>query len=149
MNINKVGLASDHAGFEIKEVVKNFLDEWLGESEIYDFGTYSEDRVDYPDFAHKLGNAIDSGEVEWGVIVCGSGNGIAMAANKHPHVRAGLAWNTEQAELTRQHNNANVLSIPGRFVTPDEARAITRTFFETEFEGGRHTARVAKIPLQD
>lgn len=149
MNIGKIGIASDHAGFEIKEVVKHFLDEWLIEAEIFDYGTYSDERCDYPDYAHKLGNAIDRGEVEWGVIVCGSGNGIAMAANKHANVRAGLAWNQEQAKLTRQHNNANVLSLPGRFVTPDEAKAITRTFFETEFEGGRHTERVAKIPLHD
>lgn len=149
MNIEKIGIASDHAGFEIKEVVKHFLDEWLIEAEIFDYGTYSDERCDYPDYAHKLGNAIDTGEVEWGVIVCGSGNGIAMAANKHANVRAGLAWNQEQAKLTRQHNNANVLSLPGRFVTPDEAKAITRTFFETEFEGGRHTERVAKIPLHD
>lgn len=149
MNIEKIGIASDHAGFEIKEVVKHFLDEWLIEAEIFDYGTYNDERCDYPDYAHKLGNAIDRGEVEWGVIVCGSGNGIAMAANKHANVRAGLAWNQEQAKLTRQHNNANVLSLPGRFVTPDEAKAITRTFFETEFEGGRHTERVAKIPLHD
>lgn len=149
MNIEKIGIASDHAGFEIKEVVKHFLDEWLIEAEIFDYGTYSDERCDYPDYAHKLGNAIDTGEVKWGVVVCGSGNGIAMAANKHANVRAGLAWNQEQAKLTRQHNNANVLSLPGRFVTPDEAKAITRTFFETEFEGGRHTERVAKIPLHD
>lgn len=111
MNIEKIGIASDHAGFEIKEVVKHFLDEWLIEAEIFDYGTYSDERCDYPDYAHKLGNAIDTGEVEWGVIVCGSGNGIAMAANKHANVRAGLAWNQEQAKLTRQHNNANVLSL--------------------------------------
>lgn len=149
MEISKIGLASDHAGYEIKEAVKRFLDEWLEEAEIFDFGTYSEERADYPDYAHKLGKAIDEGVVEWGVIVCGSGNGIAMAANKHQHVRAGLAWNIEQSELTRKHNNANVLSLPGRFLTPDDAKAITRKFFETEFEGGRHEQRVAKIPLHE
>ncbi len=148
MEINKIGLASDHAGFEIKEVVKHFLDEWLPEAEIYDFGTYSDDRVDYPDYGHKLGDAIDSGEVDWGVAVCGSGNGISMTLNKHPKVRAGLAWDVEQAHLTRQHNDANVLSLPGRFVNADEARAIAREFFETEFEGGRHIDRVNKIPVK-
>lgn len=148
MEIKRIGLASDHAGYEIKEVVKRFLDEWLTDAEIFDYGTYSDERVDYPDYAHKLGDAIDRGEVEWGVAVCGSGNGISMALNKHKGVRAGLAWNVEQSHLTRQHNNANVLSLPGRFVTPDEAKAITREFFETEFEGGRHTERVDKIPLK-
>lgn len=149
MEIKSIGLASDHAGFEIKEVVKKYLSEFLPDAVVIDYGTLVNERVDYPDYAHKLGKALDSGEVQWGVAVCGSGNGISMALNKHASVRAGLSWNVEQASLTRMHNNANVLSIPGRFVTEDEARAIVKEFFTTEFEGGRHCDRVAKIPMQD
>lgn len=145
MEIKKIGIAADHAGFPIKEVVKTYLHELMPELEIIDFGTYSEESVDYPDFAHKLGDAIDKGNLAWGVAVCGSGNGISMALNKHKSVRAGLAWNAEQAMLTRLHNDANVLSIPGRFVTEDEAREIAKTFFATDFEGGRHQRRVDKI----
>lgn len=149
MEIKSIGLASDHAGYDIKEVVQKYLQENYPDTMIIDYGTLVNERVDYSDYAHKLGNAIDKGEVQWGVAVCGSGNGISMALNKHAKVRAGLSWNTEQAHLTRQHNNANVLSIPGRFVSEEEARAIVKEFFSTDFEGGRHTDRVAKIPLQD
>lgn len=149
MEIKSIGLASDHAGYDTKEVVKKYLQEVYPNAKITDYGTLVNERVDYPDFAHKLGKAIDEGEVQWGVAVCGSGNGISMALNKHAHVRAGLSWNTEQAQLTRLHNNANVLSIPGRFVSEEEARAIAKMFFSTEFEGGRHVERVAKIPLQE
>lgn len=149
MEIKSIGLACDHAGYEIKEVVRKYLQETYPDTLVVDYGTLVNERVDYPDYAHKLGYAIDKGEVQWGVAVCGSGNGISMALNKHSHVRAGLSWNTEQAHLTRQHNNANVLSIPGRFVSDEEAKAIVQEFFSTEFEGGRHTDRVAKIPLHD
>lgn len=149
MEIKSIGLACDHAGYEIKEVVRKYLQETYPDTLVVDYGTLVNERVDYPDYAHKLGYAIDKGEVQWGVAVCGSGNGISMALNKHPHVRAGLSWNTEQAHLTRQHNNANVLSIPGRFVSDEEAKAIVQEFFSTDFEGGRHTDRVAKIPLHD
>lgn len=145
MEINKIGFAADHAGYPIKEIVKAYLREWMSSVEIVDFGTYSEESVDYPDFAHKLGDAIDKGDLQYGVAVCGSGNGISMALNKHKAVRAGLAWNAEQAKLTRQHNDANVLSIPGRFVSEAEAKEIVKAFFETEFEGGRHQRRVDKI----
>lgn len=149
MEIKSIGLASDHAGYEIKEVVHKYLQKNYPNAVVIDYGTLVNERVDYPDFAHKLGNAIDKGEVQWGVAVCGSGNGISMTLNKHAKVRAGLSWNTEQAHLTRLHNNANVLSIPGRFVSKEEAEAIVKEFFSTEFEGGRHIARVDKIPIQD
>ena len=143
--MKRFGLCSDHAGFALKEEGKKILtDQGI---EYQDFGTYSEERADYPDFAHKLGEAIDSGELEWGIAICGSGNGISMALNKHPHVRAALSWNEEIAALGRAHNNANVLSLPARFVSLDEAKKIIMAFLSTDFEGGRHEARVAKIPL--
>lgn len=146
MEQKKWGLCADHAGYEMKEYVKALLLE--RGLEVLDFGTHSEERCDYPDPAHDLGRAIDAGELERGVAVCGSGNGISMALNKHPRVRAALSWNAEIAALARQHNDANVLSIPGRFVSRDECRAIVDAFLEATFEGGRHTRRVAKIPLQ-
>ncbi len=116
--------------------------------ECIDFGCYSEERADYPDFAHRLGEAIDKGELEWGVAICGSGNGISMALNKHPRVRAALSWTAELAQLGRAHNDANVLSLPARFISVAEAQEIVMAFLSTDFEGGRHEARVAKIPLQ-
>lgn len=145
MEIKKIGLASDHAGFPMKEHVKKVLKEWMPEVELIDFGTHSEDSVDYPDFAHKLGDAIDKGDLQWGVAVCGSANGISMALNKHKNVRAAISWCEEIAELARLHNNANILSLPGRFLSDDEGEAILRKFFTTEFEGGRHQRRVEKI----
>ncbi|MDN4754944.1 RpiB/LacA/LacB family sugar-phosphate isomerase [Porphyromonadaceae bacterium W3.11] len=143
--MKKIGLASDHAGFPMKEHVKKVLKEWMPEVELIDFGTHSEDSVDYPDFAHKLGDAIDKGDLQWGVAVCGSANGISMALNKHKNVRAAISWCEEIAELARLHNNANILSLPGRFLSDDEGEAILRKFFTTEFEGGRHQRRVEKI----
>lgn len=145
MEIKKIGLASDHAGFPMKEHVKKVLQEWMPEVELIDFGTHSEESVDYPDFAHKLGDAIDKGDLQWGVAVCGSANGISMALNKHKNVRAAISWCEEIAELARLHNNANILSLPGRFLSDDEGEAILRKFFTTEFEGGRHQRRVEKI----
>lgn len=116
--------------------------------ECIDFGCYSEERADYPDFAHRLGETIDEGELEWGIAICGSGNGISMALNKHPRVRAALSWTAELARLGRAHNDANVLSLPARFISVAEAQEIVMAFLGTDFEGGRHEARVAKIPLQ-
>ncbi len=146
MDLQKtIGLCSDHAGYDMKEYIKSTLLS-LG-YEVKDFGTYSAERADYPDFAHALGSAIDNGEVLCGVAVCGSGNGISMTLNKHTHVRAALCWNAEIAALARQHNDANVLSIPGRFVSDDECQDILNAFLSNSFEGGRHTERVAKIPL--
>lgn len=140
-----IGLASDHAGFPLKTFVKQYLEE-KGMA-YHDYGCDSEASVDYPDFAHALGHAIDNGAHETGIAICGSGEGISMALNKHQTVRAALCWNSEIAHLARQHNNANVLVMPGRFITNDEARAVMDEFFATSFEGGRHVRRVEKIPL--
>ncbi|MBP5360708.1 MAG: ribose 5-phosphate isomerase B [Bacteroidaceae bacterium] len=141
----KIGLASDHAGFALKQFVKQYLTEKGIEFE--DFGTYSEESCDYPDFAHKLGEAIDNDVYATGIAICGSGEGISMALNKHQKVRAALVWMPEIAHLARQHNDANVLVMPGRFIGEDTARAIMDEFFATDFEGGRHVRRVNKIPL--
>ena len=141
----KIGLASDHAGFALKQFVKQYLAEKGMEYE--DFGTYSEESCDYPDFAHKLGEAIDNGVYATGIAICGSGEGISMALNKHQKVRAALVWMPEIAHLARQHNDANVLVMPGRFITEDTAREVMDEFFATDFEGGRHVRRVNKIPL--
>jgi ribose 5-phosphate isomerase B len=145
MEIKTVGLASDHAGFKLKEFVKQYLDE--KHIPYKDYGTYSEERCDYPDFGHALARGIESGEVYPGIGICGSGEGIAMTLNKHQQIRAGLAWIPEIAKLIRQHNDANVLVMPGRFIDNDMARKIMDAFFASDFEGGRHEARVKKIPV--
>jgi len=139
----KIAIGSDHAGFEEKEKIKNTLDE-LG-VEYEDFGTNSLDSVDYPEFGAKVGKAIASGEVEQGIVVCGSGIGIAIAANKIHGVRAAQAWNEETARLARQHNDANVLSIGARVIPEAEIPKIVRAWFDAKFEGGRHERRVEKI----
>lgn len=139
-----IGLASDHAGFPLKKYI---IDLFEKEGIRYiDFGAYSTESVDYPDFAHKLGKAIDSQECDLGIAICGTGNGINMALNKHLHVRAALCWNREIAQLVRMHNDANVLVMPGRFITQEEAFEMITTFFNTDFEGGRHQNRIDKIP---
>jgi len=140
---NTIVMASDHGGFEMKEFIKNKLEN-TGAT-IIDFGTFSEESVDYPDFIHPLAKAINDGKYKIGIIMCGSGNGAQITANKYPNVRAGLCWNVEQAKLTRLHNDANILSLPGRFVEMDEAWKIVSMFLATDFEGGRHTQRVKKI----
>ncbi|GGI22605.1 ribose 5-phosphate isomerase B [Pedobacter mendelii] len=137
----KIAIGSDHAGFEYKEMLKTFLSDY----EVKDFGTYSPDAVDYPDFAHPVATAVESGDFNYGILICGSANGVAITANKHQHIRAGLCWVIEVASLVRKHNDANVLCIPARFVSEEEAKEITTTFLNTEFEGGRHQNRVDKI----
>ena len=145
--MNTIGLCSDHAGFELKEFVKQLLEE---QGLAYkDFGTYSAESCDYPDYAHPLARAVEAGEVYPGIAICGSGNGIAMTLNKHQGIRAALCWRADIAELARQHNNANVLVMPGRFVTNTEADAIMAKFFSTPFEGGRHQRRIDKIPVKE
>ncbi len=144
---NKIGICSDHAGYEVKEHIKAQL--VARGLQVEDFGCPSADRCDYPDYAHPMGQALQSGALERGISVCGSGNGISMVMNKYPRVRAALCWTKELAELARQHNDANVLSIPTRFVSLETAEAMVSAFLDTDFEGGRHTARVAKIPIQD
>ena len=141
-----IGLASDHAGYELKQFVKQYLDE---HGMAYkDYGTYSEESCDYPDFGHALACGIERGEVYPGIAICGSGEGIAITLNKHQQIRAGLAWIPEIAHLIRQHNDANVLVMPGRFIDTDTARAIMDEFFATPFEGGRHQRRVEKIAVK-
>lgn len=142
-----IGLANDHAGFALKEYIKEYLTQ-RGE-QFKDYGTYSEESCDYPDFAHALANGMAQGECDKGIAVCGSGEGISMTLNKHQHIRAALVWMPEIAHLTRQHNDANVLVMPGRFITNEEARAIMDEFFDTPFEGGRHVRRIEKIPVQE
>ncbi len=144
--MKKVGIASDHAGYEMKEFVVGYLQ--AKGYEVYDFGTHSPESVDYADYGHPLATAVEQGEVDCGVGLCGSGEGISMTLNKHQGIRAGLCWLPEIAHLIRQHNNANVVVLPARFITNDEAVAILDEYFSTEFEGGRHEARIAKIPLQ-
>lgn len=141
-----IGLASDHAGYPMKKYIISLFDEQG--IRYTDYGTYSEESVDYPDFAHKLGNAIDNGDCDFGIAVCGTGNGINMALNKHRSVRSALCWNADIARLAREHNNANVLTLPGRIVTQKEAYDMITIFFNTEFEGGRHQKRVDKIPCE-
>ena len=140
----KIGLASDHAGYPLKEFVKRYLAE--NNMEFVDYGTHSEESCDYPDFAHALAEGMECGECEKGIAVCGSGEGISMTLNKHAHIRAARVWMPEIGRLARQHNDANVLVMPGRFIDFDMARAIMDEFLNTSFEGGRHERRVAKIP---
>lgn len=141
----KIGVASDHAGFEYKSKIAVLLRK--KGFEVVDYGTYSEESCDYSDFGHALGNAIDNGEVEAGVAFCGTGNGISMTLNKHQKVRAALCWGTELARLAKAHNNANVIVMPARFISYQMATAIVNKWFATEFEGGRHQRRIDKMPL--
>ena len=140
-----IGLCSDHAGFELKEQVKTWL-ESKGLS-YQDFGTHSTDSCDYPDYAHPMAQAVEAGNVYPGIAICGTGNGIGMTLNKHQGIRAALCWNAEIAQLARAHNDANVLVMPGRFISWDEAEKILKVFFATEFEGGLHHRRIDKIPV--
>lgn len=140
-------MASDHAGYELKEKVKAYLE---GKGyEVVDFGTNSTESCDYPDFAHPAAKAVESGDCQFGVAMCGSGNGIQMTLNKHQGIRAALCWVPELASLARQHNDANVLVLPARFISPDEAIKIVDAFFSSTFEGGRHQRRIDKIPVRN
>ena len=145
-NNKTIGLACDHAGYELKEHIKAYLTK--KDYDVKDYGTYSEERCDYPDFAHALARGIEQGEAGRGIAVCGSGEGINITLNKHQQIRAALAWTPEIARLARQHNDANVLAMPGRFVTNEEALEMVKTFLSTEFEGGRHQKRVDKISVK-
>ncbi|MBO6288192.1 MAG: ribose 5-phosphate isomerase B [Prevotella sp.] len=145
MATKTIGLASDHAGYALKQFVKQYLEE--KGLPYKDYGTLNEESCDYPDFGHALARGIEQGEVFPGIAICGSGEGISMTLNKHQQIRAGLAWQPEIAHLIRQHNDANVLVMPGRFIDNDMARRIMDEFFQTDFEGGRHQRRVEKIPV--
>ncbi|HNQ83546.1 MAG TPA: ribose 5-phosphate isomerase B [Bacteroidales bacterium] len=138
-----IPIACDHGGYELKEFIKmNLLKDGY---EIKDFGTDGPESVDYPDFIHPLAKGVNDGVYPLGIIICGSGNGAQMVANKYPNVRAALCWNEEIARLARLHNNANILSLPGRFVSKEEGWNMVKVFLETSFEGGRHQKRVEKI----
>jgi ribose 5-phosphate isomerase B len=147
MKPKRIAIGSDHAGFEAKEQAKREIAA-LG-FDVDDKGTDNLDSVDYPDFGAAVGRAVVSGEVDRGVVICGSGIGISIAANKVPGVRAALCWNEETARLARQHNDANVLCIGARFIPPEEAAQMIRVFMETEFSGGRHQQRVEKLAKLD
>jgi ribose 5-phosphate isomerase B len=141
----KIFIGCDHAGFEMKEELKKYLID--SNYEVEDKGTYSLDSVDYPDFAHAVATGVETTDGSLGVLLCGSANGVCIAANKHQSIRAALCWLPEIASLARQHNDANILSIPARFVTLEVAQAMVRAFLNTPFEGGRHAKRVEKIDL--
>lgn len=143
--MNTIGLCCDHAGYELKEYVKQIL-ESKGIT-CKDFGTHSTESCDYPDFAHPLAYAVEAGEVYPGIAICGSGNGIAMTLNKHQGIRAALCWQEEIAKLAREHNDANILVMPGRFIDLEEATRTLEAFLNTPFEGGRHIRRIEKIPM--
>lgn len=138
-----IPIASDHAGFEAKEKARKILED-LGHMPV-DFGTHSDESVDYPDFAVQVAEQVDSGENERGILICGSGQGMCMTANKFKNIRAALVYNEDSARLTRQHNNANVLCLPGRELDDDQLKAIIEAWLSTDFEGGRHERRVNKI----
>ncbi|TVQ06445.1 MAG: ribose 5-phosphate isomerase B [Bacteroidetes bacterium] len=140
---DKIAIASDHAGFALKQKIKSFLHEKGIES--FDFGTHSEESVDYPDYVHPLAQAMGKGDYELGIVICGSGNGVNITANKHAHIRSALCWIPEIATLARHHNDANVLAMPARFIDEKLAREITEAFLDASFEGGRHKNRVDKI----
>ena len=141
--MKKIGFACDHAGFEYKEKIKVLLEEKGYKTT--DFGCYSEESVDYPDFAHKLAKAVSINECDFGIQFCGSGNGINMSVNKHQEIRSALCWQVEIAELARLHNNANICTMPARYISLEEVEKIVHAFLNTEFEGGRHERRVNKI----
>ncbi|MBP5504919.1 MAG: ribose 5-phosphate isomerase B [Bacteroidales bacterium] len=144
--MTRVGMACDHAGYELKEYIKKVLAR--KGYEVVDFGTHSTESMDYPDTAHPLAEALEAGKVDFGVAMCGSGNGITMTLNKHQKVRAALCWKPEIAALAKQHNNANILSMPARFISRRMALRILEAYLGAEFEGGRHQKRIDKIPCK-
>ena len=142
----KIAIVSDHAGYFLKEKVLSYL---IKEKyDVKDLGCSAGETVDYPDFGHPLANAVIAGEFEFGISICGTGNGINMVVNKHPGIRAAICWNEQISRLSRAHNDANILTLPGRFITESEAYLIVRTFLTTSFEGGRHARRIEKISLK-
>ncbi len=146
MENKKIAITSDHGGYVLKEkLLKMLKDENI---EVRDMGCNSEESVDYPDFGHPLANAVADGGVDFGISICGTGNGINMTVNKHPGIRAALCWNEEISRLARAHNDANICSLPGWFLNESEAYLIIRTFLNTGFEGGRHLRRINKIPVK-
>ena len=143
MKVNKIAIGSDHAGFELKEKVIEHLNNI--DINYKDFGPFNDERVDYPDFAHPVAIAVENKEYDLGILICGSGNGINMAANKHKGIRSALCWKENIAEMARLHNNANILALPGRYIVAEEALKCVDVFLTTDFEGGRHAERIEKI----
>ena len=141
--MKKIGIACDHAGYQMKEFLVGYLS--TKGYDVIDFGTHSEESIDYPDFGHALAEAIENGNLTQGIALCGSGEGMAMTLNKHAKIRAGLCWNSDVAALIRQHNDANVIVLPARFIDNGTAITLVNTFLATDFEGGRHVRRVEKI----
>jgi ribose 5-phosphate isomerase B len=141
-----IAIGSDHAGFDFKQNLISFLQE--NGLVVKDVGTYRKESVDYPDYAHPVASAVESGECAFGILLCGTANGVAITANKHQNIRAALCWGEEIAKVVRQHNDANIICIPARFVSSDEAQKMVALFITTEFEGGRHANRVGKIACQ-
>ena len=146
MGNKKIAIVSDHAGYFLKEKVLSFL--ITEKYDVKDFGCFSEEKVDYPDFAHPLAQAVSAGDYEFGISICGTGNGINMTVNKHPGIRGALCWNEEISRLARAHTDANICALPGRFISESEAYLIVKTFINTSFDVGRHKARVDKISLK-
>lgn len=138
-----VAIGADHAGYEYKNIIADLLQQ--KGVQVKDFGTYSSSSVDYPDFAHPVANAVEKGEAACGILICGSGNGVAITANKHQNIRAAICWQAGLARLAREHNNANIICIPARFVSTTVAEEMVTLFLDTRFEGGRHEKRVEKI----
>lgn len=144
--MKRIAFASDHAGYELKKKLEAYVE--AKGYEVKDFGTDSEASCDYPDYAHPAAEAVESGDCDFGIAMCGSGNGIQMTLNKHQGIRAALCWLPELAALAKQHNNANVLVLPARFITEDEGKAIVDAYLDAEYEGGRHQRRIDKIPVK-
>ncbi len=143
----RIAVCNDHAGYDMKKAIVDHLT-LQGVKRVEDFGCHSTESCDYPDYAHPMAAAVEAGEYDFGISICGTGNGISMVANKHAGIRAALCWDVELARLARLHNDANVLSLPGRFVSLEQALEMVDVFFSTEFEGGRHIARIEKIPIK-
>lgn len=143
MKVENIAIGSDHAGYELKEIIKeSLINRGLN---VNDFGPFSEDRADYPDYAHPVSNEVESNKADFGVLICGSGNGINMTANKHQGIRSALCWQKDIAEMARLHNDANIIALPARFMSKKDAMDCVDTFLSTEFEGGRHQQRINKI----
>lgn len=143
--MKKVAFASDHAGYDLKKIIIEYMCE--RDYECVDFGTYSSESCDYSDFAHPAAEAVETGECDFGIAMCGSGNGMQMTLNKHQQIRAALCWTPELAALARQHNDANILVLPARFISTEEALDIVTAYLNSEFEGGRHQRRIDKMPV--
>ncbi len=143
MNTKKIAIGSDHAGFDLKETIINYLKS--KNIEVKDFGPFTADRADYPDYAHPVANEVENNKADLGILICGSGNGINMTANKHQGIRSALCWKEDIAEMARLHNNANIIALPARYISEEVALKCVDIFINTEFEGGRHAERVQKI----